>query len=229
VTKENFLAIYGKAHKRALTEPTIKAAFRKTGLWPFNRDVVTPAMMAPSLEMSVRGHLPIAPSTPVRVMTDLLYRAHEHAKKAKLRGESDSGEETDNDDTPESPTLQGENPSPPRRRRIPAPPADPFATPVRRTIIGLQATSSAFLVSSSPIHASSTLPQFPPAEISREKARDVFLLSAEPTTALERELQTALQHEQERNKTQKQRLVAMQSALVLNEEEIRQEEGTPRW
>ncbi|KAJ7904145.1 hypothetical protein B0H13DRAFT_1507474, partial [Mycena leptocephala] len=80
----------------------------------------------------------------------------------------------------------------------------------------LQATSSAFLVSSSPIHASSTPPQFPPAEISPEKARDVFLLSAEPTTALERELQTALRREQERNKTQKQRLVAMQSALVLN-------------
>jgi hypothetical protein len=74
VTKENFLAIYGKAHKCALTELTIKAAFRKTGLWPFNRDVITPAMMAPSLEMSVRGHLPIAPSTPVRVMTDLLYQ-----------------------------------------------------------------------------------------------------------------------------------------------------------
>ncbi|KAJ7435692.1 hypothetical protein FB451DRAFT_1019734 [Mycena latifolia] len=122
----------------------------------------------------------------------------------------------DDDDAPESPTPQGENPSPPRRRRIPAPPADPFATPVRHAITSLQATSSAFLVSSSPIHASSTPPRFPAAEISPEKARDVFLLSAEPTTALERELQTALRRELERNKTQKQRLVAMQSALVLN-------------
>ncbi|KAF8148314.1 hypothetical protein K438DRAFT_1779644 [Mycena galopus ATCC 62051] len=172
--------------------------------------------MAPSIEMSVRGHLPIAPSTPVRVMTDLLYRAHAHAKKARLRGESDSEEETDNDNWPESPTPQGENPSPPRRRRIPAPPVDPFATPVRQAITSLQATSSAFLVSSSPIHASSTPPRLLPTEISPDKARDVFLLSAEPTTALERELQTALRREQERSRTQKQRLVAMQSALVLN-------------
>jgi 5-formyltetrahydrofolate cyclo-ligase len=81
VTKENFLAIYGAAHVRALMAETIKAAFRKTGLWPFNREVVTEAMMAPSLETSVRGHLPVAPSTPVRVMTDLLYRARERAKK----------------------------------------------------------------------------------------------------------------------------------------------------
>ncbi|KAJ7217330.1 hypothetical protein GGX14DRAFT_341398, partial [Mycena pura] len=80
----------------------------------------------------------------------------------------------------------------------------------------LQATSSAFLVSSSPIHASSTPPRFPPLEISPEKARDVFLLSAEPTTALEGELQAALRREQDRNKSQKRRLVAMQSALVLN-------------
>ncbi|KAF8162214.1 hypothetical protein K438DRAFT_1909836 [Mycena galopus ATCC 62051] len=43
----------------------IKAAFRVTDLWPFNRDTITPAMMAPSLETALRGHLPLTPSTPV--------------------------------------------------------------------------------------------------------------------------------------------------------------------
>ncbi|KAF8239637.1 hypothetical protein L208DRAFT_1201091, partial [Tricholoma matsutake] len=65
VSKTNFLAIYGAAHKWALTSDIIKMVFEKTGVWPFNRDVVTPEMMAPSLETLCRGHLPVAPSTPV--------------------------------------------------------------------------------------------------------------------------------------------------------------------
>lgn len=216
ITKENFLEIYGRAHERALTESTIEAVFRKTGLWPFNRNVVTPATMVPSLETSVRGHLPVAPSTPVRVMTDMLYWVHERAKKARLRGESDSGEEIDEEPAPESPTPQGENPSPPWCRRVPAPPADPFATPVRHAITSLRATSSGFLVSSSPVQLSLMPPCFPAMEILPEKARDMFLLSVEPMTALEGQLQEALRCEQERNKTQKKQLVAMQSVLVLN-------------
>ncbi|KAJ7754670.1 hypothetical protein DFH07DRAFT_743702 [Mycena maculata] len=39
---------------------------------------------------------------------------------------------------------------------------------------------------------------------------------AEPTTALERELQAALREQQAKNKVQKSQMVAMQSALVLN-------------
>jgi hypothetical protein len=108
VTKENFLAIYGQAHVRALTESNVKAAFEQTGLWPFSRDVVTPEMMAPSLETSVRGHLSVPP-TPVRVMTDMLYRARERAKKARIEGDTD--DEADNN-SPDSPTPQGD-PSPP--------------------------------------------------------------------------------------------------------------------
>ncbi|KAH7917887.1 DDE-domain-containing protein, partial [Leucogyrophana mollusca] len=66
ITKSNFLTIYGRAHLRALKPGIIRTAFRKTGVWPFNRDVVTDEMMAPSKETSCEGHLPIRPSTPVR-------------------------------------------------------------------------------------------------------------------------------------------------------------------
>ncbi|KAJ7787561.1 hypothetical protein B0H14DRAFT_3505307 [Mycena olivaceomarginata] len=62
VTKENFLAIYSAAHVCALTVETIKTAFCKTGVWPFNREVIMEAMMAPSLETFVCSHLPIAPT-----------------------------------------------------------------------------------------------------------------------------------------------------------------------
>ncbi|KAJ7937495.1 hypothetical protein B0H13DRAFT_1504863, partial [Mycena leptocephala] len=80
----------------------------------------------------------------------------------------------------------------------------------------LRTTSSAFPVTSSPIQSSSEPPHLAPTEISPEKARDMFLLSAEATTGLERELQGALRKEQDRNTTQKRQMLAMQSALVLN-------------
>ncbi|KAF7326341.1 HTH CENPB-type domain-containing protein [Mycena sanguinolenta] len=211
VTKENFLAIYGAAHIRALTAETIQAAFRKTGLWPFNREVVTEEMMAPSLETAARGHLPVAPSTPVRIMTDMLHQAHQRAKKARIEPASDAEDEGD---APASPTPQGNNPSPPRRRRLPA--RNPFDTPVRNAISRLGSTSSAFLVSSSPIQSSSDPPANPTAEISPEKAADIFLLAAEPSTALERDLQVALRKAHEKNRHQKHRIIEMQSALVLN-------------
>jgi hypothetical protein len=77
-------------------------------------------------------------------------------------------------------------------------------------------SSSAFLVSSSPIQSTSEPPRLPPAEIPPDKARNIALLAAEPTTALEHELQAALCTEQEKNKAQKLCMVSMQSAMVLN-------------
>lgn len=75
VNKENFLSVYGRAHLRVLQPDLIKAAFRKTGIFPFNRDVVTAAMMAPSRDTAFKVFTPIVPPTPVRVITDLLVDA----------------------------------------------------------------------------------------------------------------------------------------------------------
>ena len=66
VTKENFLAVYGAAHVKALTHKNIRAVFRKTGVAPFNPDVVTMAMLAPSMETSCYGSLPLVQPSPVR-------------------------------------------------------------------------------------------------------------------------------------------------------------------
>ncbi|KIJ70358.1 hypothetical protein HYDPIDRAFT_78831 [Hydnomerulius pinastri MD-312] len=71
VTKKNFLAIYGAAHVRALTVETIKSAFRKTGVWPFDPTVITTDVMAPALETSNKGHLPINSSSPIRAISHL--------------------------------------------------------------------------------------------------------------------------------------------------------------
>jgi hypothetical protein len=210
-TKENFLAIYSAAHIRALTTAMVQAVFRKMGVWPFNREVVTEDMMAPSLETAARGHLSVTPSTPVRIMTDMLHQAHQHVKKARIEPTSDT---EDDGDTPESPTPQGDNPSPPHCRCLPVP--NLFDTPIKNAITRLGSTSSAFLVSSYPIQSFSNPPDNPTAEISPEKSADVFLLAAEPSTALERELQAAWRKANDKNRYQKHRMVAMQSALVLN-------------
>lgn len=127
VSKTNFLAIYGAAHKRALTSDIIKMVFEKTGVWPFNRDVVTPEMMAPSLETLCRGHLPVAPSTPVHIVTNLFHQAHHQARVVSLGTQSgyetDNGMETDEPCTPTSSCL-----------------INPFATPIQTAIWSLHNT-----------------------------------------------------------------------------------------
>ena len=42
--------------------------------WPLDPSVITPAMMAASKETSCEAHLPIAPTTPVRVIAKLLQK-----------------------------------------------------------------------------------------------------------------------------------------------------------
>lgn len=70
--KSNFLGIYGRAHLSALTPENIKSAFRKTGVWPLDWNVITEDMMAPSKETSCEGHLPLMPATPVRLVATVL-------------------------------------------------------------------------------------------------------------------------------------------------------------
>ena len=65
VTKETFLKIYGEAHIKTLTPELIRKAFEKTGVSLFNPDIIPLEMMAPSKGTSLKGPLPLAPSTPV--------------------------------------------------------------------------------------------------------------------------------------------------------------------
>ncbi|KAJ3558517.1 hypothetical protein NM688_g878 [Phlebia brevispora] len=70
VSKQNFLAILGLAWVDALTPGNIKAAFRKTSVWPYDPSKITPDMLAPSRETAYRGSLPLAPPTPIRILAD---------------------------------------------------------------------------------------------------------------------------------------------------------------
>jgi hypothetical protein len=55
-----------------LTLEIIKSAFHKTGLWPFNRDVISKEDMAPSMETLCEGHLPAATAPEVAMLAKLM-------------------------------------------------------------------------------------------------------------------------------------------------------------
>lgn len=72
VTKDIFMMLYSKAHKKAFTPKLIKTAWQKSGVIPLNPDIIKASAFKPSLETSNQaGTLPLAhiPSTPVRLVT----------------------------------------------------------------------------------------------------------------------------------------------------------------
>jgi hypothetical protein len=83
ITKANFITIYGRTHLRAPMPGPIRTTFRKTGVWPFNRDVVSDSIMVLSKETSKKSHLPIMPSTPLRVITDFFRRPQSVSTESK--------------------------------------------------------------------------------------------------------------------------------------------------
>ncbi|KIK95322.1 hypothetical protein PAXRUDRAFT_49094, partial [Paxillus rubicundulus Ve08.2h10] len=74
ITKSNFVSIYAQAHLQALTPDNICAAFQKMGAWPFNPDVVTKEMMAPSFETSSVGRLPLPQPSPVCTISAAIHQ-----------------------------------------------------------------------------------------------------------------------------------------------------------
>jgi hypothetical protein len=63
-----WIAVWTAAFLEAMTESTIKSSFRATGVIPFNPGVVTPRMMAPSIQHSTCAELPGPLASPVKKM-----------------------------------------------------------------------------------------------------------------------------------------------------------------
>jgi len=66
VKKGDFVEVFGKAFVNAFTEETVLAAFRATGVFPFNPDIITEQQMKPSLVTSTKAAFPLSQPTPVR-------------------------------------------------------------------------------------------------------------------------------------------------------------------
>ncbi|KAJ7741558.1 hypothetical protein DFH07DRAFT_778038 [Mycena maculata] len=205
--KMNFLKIYGQAHVRALTKSNIKAAFRKTGLWPFNYAVITPEMMAPSIETAAWGHLPIALNTPIRVVTDMIHQIHQRAKCPLSP-----------DDVDEVGTLSVTQHQP------------SLAAYLNSSLQTIRTSSSSFLVTSSPVQSTSAPPAFVPVQISpyqQKKAHYAAILAVVPTNVIEEELQNSVRELLASNKQHKvRRVVAFHEAAEAKEVQMVDRQAT---
>ncbi|CAK5276522.1 unnamed protein product [Mycena citricolor] len=72
VAKADFMTVWAPAYKEAFDEETVRAAFRVTGIVPFNPDFVTAEDMAPSQASSTRGEFPMPQPSPVRRITQAM-------------------------------------------------------------------------------------------------------------------------------------------------------------
>lgn len=90
INKSNFLSVITNAYIQALTPGNIKTAFRKTGIHPFNPDVITPDMLAPSKETSLEANLPVESSDATKLFADMLRRLQD----LELVEESDASDST---------------------------------------------------------------------------------------------------------------------------------------
>jgi len=59
VGKSDFLGVFGCTYNAAFTPDTVKAAFKVTGVVPFNRNAISEDQMKPSIATSVKGSFPL--------------------------------------------------------------------------------------------------------------------------------------------------------------------------
>ena len=74
INKSKFLSIITNAYIQALTSGNIKTAFCNTGIHPFNPEVVTSDMHAPSKETSLKANMPVENSDAAKLFADMLCR-----------------------------------------------------------------------------------------------------------------------------------------------------------
>ena len=129
----NFLQIYAPAYRKTFTEQTIRTAFRKTGLIPFNRDVIDPVKLAPAKELSVIGTFPIRQPSPVSAVLDAFHKVRTACDKENSGACPTSS--WDRQTSPRRPLASRENTT-----------SSTLTPCVNRMMDGLASTSASFLV-----------------------------------------------------------------------------------
>jgi hypothetical protein len=64
VNKANFAKVRGTTYLKVFTQELVKAAFKSTGIHPFNPDIVAPEQMKPSQLMLVNSHFSLVQTSP---------------------------------------------------------------------------------------------------------------------------------------------------------------------
>jgi hypothetical protein len=201
----------------AFTLEIIHAAFRKTRVWPFNPNVVTKAMMAPSKEISCEGFLPVEPLSPIKLVAKFLWNLSIWDPDDDVN--MDVPNPTNNKDVDmEEPDLpSGLGPVSSTDNILP--PAYPAELPpaVTETLQCLSETSLACLITSTKPSSSSQLQHNVTEPISLLKHHYLDLLKIVPHTGNEQCLLEALQTIQSCELYLKCRLLELQAGGILNE------------
>jgi hypothetical protein len=155
VGKGDFTGVFGRAYTKAFTSETVDAAFRATGIHPFNPNVISEVQLKPSLPHSVKGSFPLPQISPVRCIM-AAFRAQ---ATTTTEGESNTPIAGPSGDVPSTQST------PSRRRAHPIDSnIDPdLFTPSKRIKLMNQAigntSSGSFLVSSAPMKSLESIPQ----------------------------------------------------------------------
>lgn len=179
----------------ALMKEDILTAFWKTGVSPFNPDIITAEMMAPSVSSSSQARVPLQVPSLIRVIEDMIHR-----ELAQLEVEESAGGQSG-----------GSTINPEHTKSV-------VSTPVQVAVSELSRTSSSFLLTQSPPKAKSQHPRYQPSTISPFKATHYqHLLEEHPTTHLENELQKALVEAEGQDNQWKHTMIGMQASVILDD------------
>ena len=189
--KTNFLALYTEAQAKTLTPQNIKVVFRKTGVIPFNPNVVTKEMMASSLVTSTQSMVPVQQSSAIKVMLEMVIDYMDYQKLQPSAGKSSAG-----------PSATSEASSAPIF--------------IQSAMNSLTATAVAFLISLSDIISTSAPLTFVPSMISPPKPLWYREFLENPTlTAHEHALHRTLLESKVRAETRKEMMMEMKTGVVL--------------
>lgn len=185
VSKSNFLSVYARAHNRALTPKNIQAAFKKTGVYPFDPSVITPDMLAPARETAIEHRAIVPLQTPVRVLVGAFTKLERQRRDAQNAREQ--GFLSDEEDVPDV---------------------------LISAFTHLSKKSKHPLFTDKPLGSLTTPPRFNANMVSPIK-RHGDLLQVQPLTEREKLLQQALQDCEIREAELKGEIRGQQAALVL--------------
>lgn len=203
VSKNNFLSSLGKAWVKAITPETIASAWRKTGIWPFSPDIIPTDATAPSRTTTTQAAMPLLQATPIRVVA-CIFRGAIQETRRKADEDSDAMDIDLSDEDLMDVDLSDDNPD----AHI-----DPILKSARHVRDELATTSASFLVSTSPIHSTSCLPEFTVTQATPITSHP--LLELEPQIANEALLQEALSNNQSQLESSQNTHSEQQAMLVM--------------
>jgi hypothetical protein len=206
VSKTNFLSVYARAHIRALTPDNVKAAFRKTGVYPFNPSVITNDMLAPARETALEHHAVVPLETPVRVLVGAITKLQRQWRDAP----STSGNEI----RATSPTTRSGNKTATSDNDDEGSSTDSDVPELLISAFNQLSKTQHPLFTNKPLGSRTAPPHFNTMMISPVK-RHGDLLQVRPQSEHEKLLQAALHDAEVREAELKGEIRGQQAALVL--------------